>query len=111
MPIYEFRCEKCGHEFERLQKIADPDPEQCPACGKDAVSRLISAAAFRLKGGGWYETDFKKSNRRNVAESGGSGEGNKKDKADKSAKSSGESAGKGGGSQSAGSGKTGGEAA
>ncbi len=68
MPIYEFRCEKCGHEFERLQKMSDPDPEACPECGeKGGVSRLISAAGFRLKGGGWYETDFKSKNRRNVA--------------------------------------------
>lgn len=68
MPIYEFRCQSCGHRFERLQKISEPDPERCPECGAPEVARLISPAAFRLKGGGWYETDFKKSNRRNVIE-------------------------------------------
>ena len=72
MPIYEFRCAECGHEFEKLQKMSDPDPEICPECGKrGGISRLISAAGFRLKGGGWYETDFKKGNRRNVAGDGG----------------------------------------
>ncbi|HYW75502.1 MAG TPA: zinc ribbon domain-containing protein [Gammaproteobacteria bacterium] len=80
MPIYEFRCAKCGHEFESLQKMSDPDPETCPECGAaGSVSRLISAAAFRLKGGGWYETDFKGKNRRNVA-----GEGESKPAADTS---------------------------
>ena len=74
MPIYEYRCAACGHEFEKLQKMSDPDPDSCPECGKKgAVSRLISAAGFRLKGGGWYETDFKSGNRRNVA-----GDGSKK---------------------------------
>lgn len=77
MPIYEFRCARCGHEFERLQKIADPDPDRCPECGAEAVSRLISPVGFRLKGGGWYETDFKQSNRRNVAEPGKAAEGAK----------------------------------
>jgi len=79
MPIYEFRCAKCGHEFESLQKMSDPDPGVCPECGAaGSVSRLISAAAFRLKGGGWYETDFKGKNRRNVA-----GDGESKPAADK----------------------------
>jgi putative FmdB family regulatory protein len=80
MPIYEFRCEKCGHEFESLQKMSDPDPDVCPECGEHgSVSRLISAAGFRLKGGGWYETDFKSGKRRNVA-----GDGNAKGSPDKS---------------------------
>ncbi len=80
MPIYEFRCAKCGHEFESLQKMSDPDPEVCPECGEaGGVARLISAAAFRLKGGGWYETDFKGKNRRNVA-----GDGESKPAADTS---------------------------
>lgn len=68
MPIYEYRCSHCGHQFERLQKMSDPDPERCPDCGVEGgVSRLISPVGFRLKGGGWYETDFKKDKRRNVA--------------------------------------------
>ena len=71
MPIYEFRCNHCGHRFERLQKMSDPDPQSCPECAAEgAVTRLISAVGFRLKGGGWYETDFKKGNQRNVAGSG-----------------------------------------
>lgn len=71
MPIYEYRCNHCGHRFERLQKMSDPDPEHCPDCAAQGeVTRLMSAVGFRLKGGGWYETDFKKDNRHNVAGSG-----------------------------------------
>ncbi len=66
MPIYAFRCEACGHSFDRLQKLADPDPEQCPACGVARVRRQMTAPAFRLSGSGWYETDFKKDGQRNV---------------------------------------------
>lgn len=72
MPIYEYRCQECGRELERLQKLSDPVLTDCPACDKPALKRLISAAGFRLKGGGWYETDFKSGNRRNV-DGGGSG--------------------------------------
>jgi putative FmdB family regulatory protein len=67
MPIYEYRCEGCGHRFERWQKMSDPDPKRCPECKRAKVERLISAVGFRLKGGGWYETDFKKDHRRNLA--------------------------------------------
>ncbi|MFB9066780.1 FmdB family zinc ribbon protein [Pseudofulvimonas gallinarii] len=69
MPIYEFDCTECGHGFERLQRLSDPDPEQCPGCGKPTVKRRISAPSFRLAGSGWYETDFKsdKDTRRNLA--------------------------------------------
>ncbi len=67
MPIYEYRCQSCGHELEKLQKISDPPLIDCPECAQPALSKLISAAAFRLKGSGWYETDFKKDNRRNLA--------------------------------------------
>lgn len=69
MPIYEYRCAECGHEIEKLQKISDPALTECPACGKPALQKLVSAAGFRLKGGGWYETDFKSKNRKNVAKS------------------------------------------
>ena len=71
MPIYEFECTACGHRFDRLQKMADPDPECCPQCGAPRVRRRVSAAAFRLAGSGWYETDFKKDGdkKRNLAES------------------------------------------
>lgn len=67
MPIYEYRCEACGHEEEFLQKISAEPLTDCPACGKPELKRKISAAAFRLKGGGWYETDFKNSNQKNLA--------------------------------------------
>jgi putative FmdB family regulatory protein len=60
MPLYDFACSDCGHRFERLQKMSDPDPTDCPSCGKAAVSRQLTAPSFRLAGSGWYETDFKK---------------------------------------------------
>lgn len=60
MPIYEFECRHCGAHFERLQKLADADPTQCPECGKENIKRRLTAPAFRLAGSGWYETDFKK---------------------------------------------------
>jgi putative FmdB family regulatory protein len=66
MPIYEYRCAECGHELEKLQKISDAPLLECPACGKPALRKLVSAAGFRLKGGGWYETDFKKDRKKNV---------------------------------------------
>ncbi len=69
MPIYEYRCGNCGHELEAIQKMSDPVLETCPDCNRDALKRLISAPSFRLKGGGWYETDFKKDGKRNVHES------------------------------------------
>ncbi|MGD8672943.1 MAG: zinc ribbon domain-containing protein [Thiogranum sp.] len=67
MPIYEYRCAECGHELEKLQKISDAPLLDCPACGKPALQKLVSAAGFRLKGGGWYETDFKKDRKKNIA--------------------------------------------
>jgi putative FmdB family regulatory protein len=67
MPIYEYRCEACGHTLETLQKVSDSPLLRCPVCGKDALRKLVSASAFRLKGGGWYETDFKTGNKKNVA--------------------------------------------
>lgn len=60
MPIYEFECTACGNIFERLQKLADIDPADCPECGKPKVKRRLTAPSFRLAGSGWYETDFKK---------------------------------------------------
>lgn len=72
MPIYAFQCAACGHSFDRLQKLSDPDPETCPSCAAPAVKRQLTAPAFRLSGSGWYETDFKKDGdkKRNLAESG-----------------------------------------
>ena len=68
MPIYEYQCEACGHILETLQKISDAPLTKCPECGEDALKKLVSASAFRLKGGGWYETDFKTGNKKNVAQ-------------------------------------------
>jgi putative FmdB family regulatory protein len=59
MPIYEYRCAACGHELEALQKLADSPLKECPSCGQSRLSKLVSAAGFRLKGSGWYATDFK----------------------------------------------------
>jgi putative FmdB family regulatory protein len=67
MPFYEYQCTKCGHEEEVLQKISDKPLKKCPACGKSSMQKMVSAAAFRLKGGGWYETDFKSGNKKTVA--------------------------------------------
>jgi len=78
MPIYEYQCRACGHKFEKLQKISDDPLTDCPSCEKTELKKLISAAAFRLKGGGWYETDFKSGDKKNLA----------KDDASKSAGSS-----------------------
>ena len=59
MPIYEYACKACGHKLEVLQKISDPWLSDCPKCQHATLKRLVSAAGFRLKGTGWYETDFK----------------------------------------------------
>lgn len=72
MPIYEYRCQDCGHEMEKLQRMSDAPLVDCPACAQPALKKLISAAAFRLKGSGWYETDFKKEGKRNLADDGSS---------------------------------------
>ncbi|MBK1647352.1 FmdB family zinc ribbon protein [Rhabdochromatium marinum] len=70
MPIYEYQCTACGHEMDALQKISDAPLTDCTECGASALKKKISAAAFRLKGSGWYETDFKQDRRKNVHESG-----------------------------------------
>jgi putative FmdB family regulatory protein len=61
MPIYEYRCSACGHELEALQKISDSPLVNCPSCRADALTKLVSAAGFQLKGTGWYATDFRNS--------------------------------------------------
>lgn len=66
MPIYEYACKNCHHTLDVLQKISDEPMVDCPECGKPALRRLLSAPRFRLKGEGWYETDFKKDKQRNV---------------------------------------------
>lgn len=76
MPIYEYQCESCHHELEALQKISDEPLQECPNCGKPTLRKKISAAAFRLKGGGWYETDFKTGGKKkNLAGDAGKGSG------------------------------------
>jgi putative FmdB family regulatory protein len=67
MPIYEYQCRSCGHEYEALQKLNAEPLVHCPACSKPELMKKISAAGFRLKGGGWYETDFKSGAKKNVA--------------------------------------------
>ena len=69
MPFYEYQCSACGYRHEELQKISDGPRRKCPTCGRNTLKRLVSAPAFRLKGGGWYETDFKgdKDKQRNIA--------------------------------------------
>ena len=95
MPIYEYRCQECGHELEAIRKISDPPLQDCPECGNPSLQKKVSAPSFRLKGGGWYETDFKKSGdrQRNLAgDDGGETKGDAKEapgKSDKSDKSSG----------------------
>ncbi len=72
MPIYAFECAACGHDFDRLQKLSDADPVDCPACDQPQLRRQLTAPQFRLAGGGWYETDFKGGDKkRNLAGEGG----------------------------------------
>jgi putative FmdB family regulatory protein len=70
MPFYEYQCKSCGHDLEAMQKISEPPLKKCPHCGKSQLQRLMSAPVFRLKGGGWYETDFKgdSDNKKNLAD-------------------------------------------
>jgi putative FmdB family regulatory protein len=72
MPIYEYRCAACGHHTDALQKMSDAPLRKCPECGKSKLQRLVSAPQFRLKGSGWYETDFKgdSEKKRNLVEKG-----------------------------------------
>ncbi len=67
MPIYGYACKNCDHQFDALQKMADDVLVECPACEEPQLRRQLSAPRFRLKGKGWYETDFKKDNQRNLA--------------------------------------------
>jgi putative FmdB family regulatory protein len=69
MPFYEYECASCKFYTELMQRISDPPLKKCPSCGKATMKKLISAPVFRLKGGGWYETDFKsdKESKRNLA--------------------------------------------
>lgn len=82
MPIYGYACKSCEHTFDALQKMSDPKLVDCPDCGEPSLRKMLSAPKFRLKGKGWYETDFKTGDKRNIA-----GEADKKS-ADKSKDSS-----------------------
>ena len=66
MPIYEYRCESCGYEMDKLQKMSDAPLLECTSCNESALKKLISAAGFRLSGSGWYETDFKSGKKKNL---------------------------------------------
>ncbi len=86
MPFYEYECSSCKYYTEVLQKVGDPPMTKCPSCGRKTFKKLISAPVFRLKGSGWYETDFKsdKENKRNLA--GAERESKADDKKDAAAK-------------------------
>jgi putative FmdB family regulatory protein len=90
MPFYEYQCSSCGHTLEAMQKITEAPLKKCPHCGKPQLQKLMSAPVFRLKGGGWYETDFKsdQDNKRNLADRPDSDapKDDKKDKAEASGK-------------------------
>lgn len=79
MPIYEYVCRECGAELEKLQRVSDAPLRECPECGKEGLSKKVSAAGFRLKGGGWYVTDFKgdKPNKPKDAKEASPGDGEK----------------------------------
>ncbi len=92
MPIYEYECQACGHVLDALQKISDEPLRHCPTCGKAALKKLVSAPRFRLKGSGWYETDFKDKNRRNIAsDDSGGGKSGAADKSGDKGKAAGKS--------------------
>lgn len=107
MPIYEYLCTECGHGMEALQKISDDPLKTCPACEHDTLKKKISAAAFRLSGSGWYETDFKSDRKKNLAQGdstadGGAGATEKTAaKAEDKKPTSSDSSGKGGGKEAA----------
>ena len=59
MPIYEYQCQSCGHQFDVIQKVSDEKLTICPKCNEKKLKKLVTSAGFKLKGTGWYETDFK----------------------------------------------------
>ena len=70
MPIYEYACRSCEHQFETIHKASEPVLTDCPECGEASLRKLLSAPVFRLKGSGWYETDFKTGDKKNVSDNG-----------------------------------------
>ncbi|MBZ5487895.1 zinc ribbon domain-containing protein [Halomonas aquamarina] len=89
MPIYEYECKACGHRMEKLQKVSADPLTLCPACRQDDLARLVSAAGFRLAGGGWYETDFKTGSKKNLAADGKGAASSTSAKSDTTSKSPG----------------------
>lgn len=67
MPIYEYQCASCGHQMEAIQKVSDEPLSFCPACAESKLKKMVTAPSFRLSGTGWYETDFKPNNKKNLA--------------------------------------------
>ncbi|MFC3608992.1 FmdB family zinc ribbon protein [Stutzerimonas tarimensis] len=67
MPIYEYQCGSCGHQLEAIQKFSDAPLVDCPSCNAPSLAKAMSVPGFRLKGGGWYETDFKTGTKKNLA--------------------------------------------
>lgn len=109
MPIYPYICERCNYEFDRLQKISDDPLKVCPECGTEALRKKLTAAAFHLKGTGWYETDFKDKKDKGKGDQKGDGKDAKKTgDGDKSDAKSGDSK-TSGASSASGSGKSGGD--
>ena len=91
MPIYEYACRSCEHRFETIQKTAEDPLSECPECSRPTLKKLLSAPVFRLKGGGWYETDFKTGDKRNIVETGnGKAEAGNSDASADSPKANGE---------------------
>ena len=68
MPIYEYKCSHCGHQLEQIQKISDDPLLLCPNCDKNGLKKQVTAPSFRLKGSGWYETDFKTGKKKNLSD-------------------------------------------
>ena len=85
MPIYEYACRSCEHQFESIQKASEQPLQDCPECGEPTLKKLLSAPVFRLKGSGWYETDFKTGDKRNVAGNGDAEGGAERGKPDEKA--------------------------
>ena len=111
MPIYEYACRSCEHQFESIQKASEQPLQDCPACGEPTLKKLLSAPVFRLKGSGWYETDFKTGDKRNVAGAGDAEGGKADEKAGDKADASKAGAAAGGGADKAKAGAENGKAA
>jgi len=104
VPIYEYACGSCEHRFETIQRASEEPLKDCPACGASALKKLLSAPVFRLKGAGWYETDFKTGNKKNISGSDESnGKANGQDKGDGAGKTGSSEGDKAGDSASKGS--------